>query len=133
MYNWMVDFAIFQNVPDFVLIIRTLLFLSNFYKFGIKLSERCVCFSWWTLICTIVSSFLKYCDFNKLQGTFFDQFIIPTINLAETLFITRLFICLFIHFLMVMSPEIFDSIQYPMEQCNSHEHDELPNMKSALG
>ena len=35
----MEDFAIFQNVPGFVRVIRALLFLSDFYKFGIKKAE----------------------------------------------------------------------------------------------
>ena len=32
----MADLAICQNVPDFDLVIRTHLFLSDVYKFGIK-------------------------------------------------------------------------------------------------
>ncbi len=39
----MTDFAISQNVPDFVLLTRILLFLSDFYKFGIKIIGRYVC------------------------------------------------------------------------------------------
>ncbi len=59
LYSRMADFAISQDVPDVpdhVLIIRTrVIFLSDFYQFGIKISGRCVCFSWCTLMCTILS------------------------------------------------------------------------------
>ncbi len=67
---WLIlaDFAISQIAPDFVLVIRTP--LSDFYKYGIKISGRCVCFSWCTLICTILSSFWNIMTFTRGKELF---------------------------------------------------------------
>ncbi len=68
-YNWMADFEIFQNVPDFVLVIITLLFLYDFYKLGIKISRRYIC-SWCSLICTILFGFWNPVTFTSGKELF---------------------------------------------------------------
>ena len=63
----MADFAISQIAPDFI---RTLLFFSDFYKFGIKISGRCGGFSWCTLIYTIFSSIWNILTFSSGKKLF---------------------------------------------------------------
>ncbi len=65
----MADFAISQNVPDFVLVIRTLLFFSQFLQIWYQ-NKRDMCLlllMYFNLHC--IKQFLKYIDFYKWQGT----------------------------------------------------------------
>ena len=69
-YNWMADFAIFQNVPDFVLLSKLSYLLSDFDKFGIKISSRYGYSSWCTQICSILCSFLNILTFTSGKERF---------------------------------------------------------------
>ncbi len=71
----MADFAIFQNVPVFVLVIRTLLFFIQFLQIWYQ-NKREMCLLLLTYFnLHYFKYFLKYLDFYKWQGTFFDEFI----------------------------------------------------------
>ncbi len=52
---------------------NSLIFLSDVYKFGTKISARYVCLSWCTLICTIFNSFWNILTFTSGKELF-DEF-----------------------------------------------------------
>ena len=74
-YNWMADFAIFQKVPGFVLVIRTLsLFIRSLQIWYQNKREMCLLLLVYFYL-HYIKQFMEHLDFNKWQGTFFDEFM----------------------------------------------------------
>ncbi len=67
----MADFAISQNVPGFVLLIRTLSFFIRLLQIQHQNKREICLFTLMYFNLHYINLFLKYIDLHKWQGTFF--------------------------------------------------------------